>query len=64
MGSNWVMTDSVGQFTTTNKFDDVSKIKPCTRFEKVEQESEIKLAGDDGLCKYSDKSQLRYIYLF
>ena len=59
-GSNWIMAGNQGQIADT---DDLSTLKVCTKFEKVAVGKEAK-PNDGGTCKYSDKSQLRYIYIF
>lgn len=69
-GSNWVVAGEKGAIkpgkgTGTT---DISTIKPCTSFEKVAAGSEATPLDatpvTDGKCKYSDKSQLRYIYIY
>ena len=59
-GSNWIMVGDKGKIAND---DDLSTLKVCTKFEKVTAGSENK-PKDGGTCKYSDKSQLRYIYIF
>ena len=60
-GSNWVSKDG----TEITPETDLSSIKLCTKFEKVDQDNAVTTKpGDNWLCKYSNKSQLRYIYIF
>ena len=65
-GSNWIMVDKNSQATNKGTIDgtaDLSTLKVCTKFQKVAAGQEDK-PTEGGLCKYSDKSQLRYIYMF
>ena len=65
-GSNWIMVDKSSQATNKGTIEgtaDLSTLKVCTKFQKVAAGQEDK-PTEGGLCKYSDKSQLRYIYMF
>ena len=65
-GSNWIMVDKNSQATNKGTIEgtaDLSTLKVCTKFQKVVAGQEDK-PTEGGLCKYSDKSQLRYIYMF
>ena len=60
-GSNWVRKDGTEITTDT----DLTTLKLCTKFQKVENDTDVSTKPDDnGLCKYKDRSQLRYIYTF
>ena len=65
-GSNWIMVDKSSSAQNKGTIDgtsDLSTLKICTKFEKVKAGQEDK-PDNGGTCKYSDKSQLRYIYIF
>ena len=59
-GSNWILTSNKGSIANDA---DLSTLKVCTKFQKVNAGEEDK-PDNGGTCKYSDKSQLRYIYIF
>ena len=59
-GSNWLVAGDNGKIATTT---DLTTLKFCTKFEKVDAGKEA-VNTNDGNCKYSNKSQLRYIYMF
>ena len=60
-GSNWVSKDG----TEITMQTDLTTIKLCTKFQKVDNDNDVTTKPDTNwLCKYSNRSQLRYIYMF